>query len=231
MVSSVLAVIPARGGSTRIPGKNIKMFNGRPMIEWPIQACKAVSQVSEIVVSTDDSDISRIARNAGATRILDRPAELASDTAGTAPVIRHVLDSMSVSNDATVMCVYATSALTSSLMSQLIDHANESTDHFVVTVGRHRSPLERSLALRHDGLMSMASQDHLLSRTQDLPTRFFDAGKVYIAQASLWREWDTMLSAPFTPFFLPDWAAVDLDEPEDWPIGEALHREFALVRE
>ena len=230
MASGVLAVIPARGGSTRIPGKNIRLFNGRPMIEWSLAACHEIAGVDEIVVSTEDPEISRIARSAGATRVIDRPADLASNTAGTAPVVRHALDELSVGDDALVMCLYATAHLPSSMIEEVIGLALRNPENFVVTVGRHRSPIERSLLLEKDGLMSMMSREYLLSRTQDLPTRFFDAGKVYLAKASLWRERDTMMDAPFVPFFLPDWAAVDLDEPEDWAVAEALHREFVLGR-
>jgi len=113
MASGVLAVIPARGGSTRIPRKNLRLFNGRPMIEWSLAACQEIAEVDEIVVSTEDPEISRIARSSGATQIIDRPADLASNTAGTAPVVRHALDELSVSDDALVMCLYATAHLPS----------------------------------------------------------------------------------------------------------------------
>ena len=76
--------------------------------------------------------------------------------------------------------------------------------------------------------MSLVSSEHLHTRTQDLPQRFFDAGKLYLAPASLWLERDTMMAGPFVPFFLPARAVVDLDEPDDWPIAEVLHRQFVL---
>lgn len=228
MASGVIAIIPARGGSTRIPRKNVKIFNGRPMIEWPIASCRDIAGVSEVVVTTDDPEIAQIATGAGATRVLDRPTDLATHTAGTAPVINHVIDTLALSDDSLVMGVYPTAPLPSQLIEEVIAVAAENPERFVVTVGRHRSPMERSLQLGDDGLMAMASREHLHTRTQDLPQRFFDAGKLYIAPASLWREWDTMMAAPFIPFFLPEWAVVDLDEPDDWTIAEALHRQFVL---
>ncbi len=228
MASGVVAIIPARGGSTRIPRKNIKIFHGRPMIEWPITSCTEIAGVSEVVVTTDDSEIAQIATSAGATRVVDRPADLATHTAGTAPVIKHAIETLSLSDDSLVMCVYPTAPLPSPLIEAVIAVARTNLERFVVTVGRHRSPMERSLQLDDDGLMSLVSRDHMLTRTQDLPNRFFDAGKLYVAPASLWRERETMMDAPFQPFFLPDWAVVDLDEPEDWPIAEALHRQFVL---
>ncbi len=208
MSADVVAIIPARGGSSRIPGKNSMGFNGRPIITWPLQACSQLVTISQTVVSTDAEEIAQIARQAGSTSVIDRPAELATHTAGTAPVIRHAIDELDVEDDAVVMCLHP--------------------DKFVITVGRHRSPHERSLEPRDGGLMSLSSTDELLTRTQDLPQRYFDAGKLYVAKASVWKARETMMEVPFVPFHLPDWAAVDIDEPEDWAIAEALHRVFVL---
>jgi len=78
--------------------------------------------------------------------------------------------------------------------------------------------------------MSLSSTEHMLTRTQDLPQRYFDAGKLYIARVSVWKARATMMEAPFVPFYLPDWATVDVDEPDDWAVAEALHRVFVLER-
>jgi len=228
MSADVVAIIPARGGSTRIPRKNSRDFNGRPMIAWPLEACNAIDAISHRVVSTDDEELARIARDSGATLVIDRPAELATNTAGTAPVIKHAIDELDVDDDTLVMCLYPTATLTPHLVSEVLELAREHPDKFVVSVGRHRSPHERSLQRLEGDLMSLASTDHLLTRTQDLPQRYFDAGKLYVARASVWKARETMMDKPFVPFYLPDWAAVDIDEPDDWPIAEALHRVFVL---
>jgi pseudaminic acid cytidylyltransferase len=228
MSADVVAIIPARGGSTRIPRKNARDFNGRPIISWPLEACKALDTISHRVVSTDDEELARIAGEFGATKVIDRPAELATDTAGTAPVIKHAIDELGVDDDTLVMCLYPTATLTPHLVSEALELAREHPDKFVVSVGRHRSPHERSLQRLEGDLMSLASPDHLLTRTQDLPQRYFDAGKLYVARASVWKARETMMEKPFVPFYLPDWAAVDIDEPDDWPVAEALHRVFVL---
>ena len=228
MSADVVAIIPARGGSTRIPRKNSRDFNGRPMISWPLEACKALDTISHRVVSTDDDELARLARDSGATLVIGRPAELATNTAGTAPVIKHAIDELDVDDDTLVMCLYPTATLTPHLVSEALELAREHPDKFVVSVGRHRSPHERSLQRLEGDLMSLASTDHLLTRTQDLPQRYFDAGKLYVARASVWKTRETMMDKPFVPFYLPDWAAVDIDEPDDWPIAEALHRVFVL---
>ena len=228
MSADVVAIIPARGGSTRIPRKNAKVFNGKPIIAWPLEACKALDALSHCVVSTDDEELARIARDSGATTVIDRPAELATDMSGTAPVIKHAIDELGVDDDTLVICLYPTATLTPHLVSEALELARQHPDKFVVSVGRHRSPHERSLQRLEGDLMSLASPDHLLTRTQDLPQRYFDAGKLYVARASVWKARETMMEKPFVPFHLPDWAAVDIDEPDDWPVAEALHRVFVL---
>ena len=117
MSADVVAIIPARGGSTRIPRKNEKVFNGKPIIAWPLEACRALDAISHRVVSTDDEELARIARDSGATTVIDRPTELATDLAGTAPVIKHAIDELGVDDDTLVMCLYPTATLTPHLVS------------------------------------------------------------------------------------------------------------------
>jgi len=221
-------IIPARGGSKRIPGKNRRRFNGLPMVEWPIRSSRDAQSVNEVVVSTDDDEIARISKDAGVHEVIMRPRDLATDTAATAPVIRHAIDYLELADESIVVCVYPTAAITTSLVEQAVELSSERPESFVVSVGQHSSPLQRALELNADGSMSAVSPEFLGSRTQDLPNHFYDAGKIYVAPASLWRSSETMMSAPFTPFFLPRWASVDIDNPEDWEIAEALHRVFVL---
>ncbi len=224
----VVAVVPARGGSTRIPRKNILSFNGKPMITWPLSAAIQAGLFDHVVVSTDDDEIAAIAREAGAQVPFVRPLDLADEHAGTAPVIRHAIAELGLADDDIVLCLYPTAAITPEILSDALSQAGASPQSFVISVGRHRSPSERSLESRADGTMAVAHPEHLFSRTQDLPVRYFDAGKFYIAPASLWKSQETMMSEAFNPYFLPEWATVDIDEPEDWALAEALHRAFVL---
>ena len=228
MVGRVVAVVPARGGSTRIPRKNILSFNGKPMIIWPLSAAIQAGLFDHVVVSTDDDEIAAIAREAGAQAPFVRPLDLADEHAGTAPVIRHAIAELGLADDDIVVCLYPTAAITPEILSDALSQAGASPPSFVISVGRHRSPSERSLESRADGTMAVVYPENLLSRTQDLPVRYFDAGKFYIAPAELWKSQETMMSAPFTPYFLSEWATVDIDEPEDWALAEALHRAFVL---
>ena len=226
--ADVVAVIPARGGSTRVPRKNVKIFNGKPIIEWPIGSARASGLVSRVVVSTDDAEISDVARHAGAEVPFERPSELATHNAGTAPVIQHAIRELGLASDAVVICLYPTATVTSAMIDEALGLSRAHPDHFVVSVGRHRSPVERSLMSSDDGLMALAERANLFTRTQDLPQRYFDAGKIYAATASVWLSHETMMDSVFVPLHLPEWATVDIDEPEDWPIAEALHRVFVL---
>jgi len=227
-VGQVVAVVPARGGSSRIPRKNVLPFNGKPMITWPLSAAAHSGLFQRVVVSTDSDEIAAIARDAGAEVPFTRPADLADQHAGTAPVIRHAITELNLADDDIVVCLYPTAAITPEILRDAFHRAGTSPERFVISVGRHRSPDERSLEARPHDLMAVAHPEHLLTRTQDLPVRYFDAGKFYIAPASLWKSQETMMSEPFTPYFLPEWATVDIDEPEDWPLAEALHKAFVL---
>ena len=221
-------IIPARGGSTRIVRKNVKIFNGAPMIHWPISAALACVSAENVIVSTEDREIAEVAVSAGASVPFTRPAELADDHAGTAPAIVHALDVLEIADDTAVMCLYPTAPIPSSTLAKAMALAEEHPDDFVMSLGRHRSPHERSVVPGGEGRMVLADSTALLSRTQDLPQRYFDAGKFYVASAATWRSRTTMMAEPFVPFFLPDWATIDMDEPDDWPVAEALHRAFVL---
>lgn len=228
MTVDVIAVIPARGGSTRIPRKNIAAFNGKPMIAWAIEAALATASISRVIVSTDDEEVAQVAGEYGAEVPFMRPAELATNQAGTAPVIQHAIAALRVEDTAPVMCVYPTAALPETIFEDALVQSRDTTDQFLISVGRHRSPLERALVRTALGAMALENSSHLMTRTQDLPSRFFDAGKFYIAPASLWMRSDTMMAQAFIPFLLPEWASVDIDEPGDWEIAEALHRIFVV---
>ena len=225
---AITAIIPARGGSTRVPRKNIKLFNGQAMVSWPIQAALASAFIDRVVVSTEDDEIARVAIASGAEVPFTRSEELSSAHAGTAPVIVHAIDELGIADGDVVMCLYPTAPVPVSVLDEAIKVAMEHPEHFTISVGRHRSPLERALGALGDGFMAIESTRSLLARTQDLPQRFFDAGKFYLATAGLWRTKETMMSDPFVPYYLSDWASVDMDEPDDWPIAEALHRAFVL---
>lgn len=222
-----IAVIPARGGSQRIPAKNIKSFNGLPMIVWPIRAAESSGAFSRIVVSTDDPEIASIAKEAGAETPFERPSELSGHSVGAAPVVRHAIESLGLPLTTSVANIYPTSPLPAEIFREGAALQEANPQRFVIGVGRFRTPIERALRF-NDGLMSHHDLDAALVRTQDFPESYFDAGKFHIATVDVWTSNETMMSRPFIPYFLPDFGAVDIDEPADWEIAEALHRVFVL---
>lgn len=195
------------------------------MVEWPIRAAVGSGCFQRIVVSTDDDAIAKIARHAGAETPFERPAELSGDNVGAAPVIRHAIDFLNLEPSATVVNIYPTAPLTSQILREAVALHRKNSNRFVIGVGRYRTPIERALSYEA-GSMFHRDSSASLTRSQDLPQSYFDAGKFHIATVQGWRENETMMSQPFAPFFLPDWLTVDIDEPEDWETAEALHRIF-----
>ena len=199
------------------------------MISWPIGACNKSKFTTRVVVSTDSEEIAAVALAHGAEIPFERPADLADESAGTAPVVRHAIEVLGIDPHRWILCIYPTAAIDSSFIDDAVGRIESGglVNRFLISVGRHRSPLERALTINSEGLLELVNRDGLLSRTQDLPQRYFDAGKFYLATAQTWMEHETMMALPFEPLFLPDWAAVDIDDPEDWPLAEALHRSFS----
>jgi len=150
-----ICVIPARGGSKRIPRKNIRDFHGRPMIGWSIAAARECGLFDRIVVSTDDDGIAAIARAQGAEVPFLRPADLSNDHAATVPVIAHAVDALGVADDAPVCCLYATAPFVQAadLAEGLrLLHAGAS---YAMAVTEFAYPIQRALRRGADGAVSM----------------------------------------------------------------------------
>lgn len=197
------------------------------MIEWPIAAALASGVFTRVIVSTEDDEIAETAKQAGAEIPFLRPNSLGGDEVGAAKVVRHAIQTLCLAPDVAVMNLYPTSPLTSNLLRSAVEGFGKDSGRFLISVGRYRTPVERALSLS-GGLMSHQQKSSMHTRSQDLPESYFDAGKFHIATASVWQRTETMMANPFVPFLLPAWATVDIDEPEDWLIAEALHKVFVL---
>jgi pseudaminic acid cytidylyltransferase len=207
-----LAIIPARGGSKRIPRKNIREFAGRPMIGYAIAAARDAGLFDRIIVSTDDDEIAAIAREQGAEVPFKRPPELSNDTAGTVPVIQHAVQALALAQAGTpavqVCCIYpGVPLLQARVLRQALERLESSGCDFVFPVLEFPSPVQRALARDADGSTRSMFPEHAQTRTQDLPAAYHDAGQFY---------WGT------GTIVLPSWAAVDIDTPDDWARAEAL---------
>ncbi len=154
VVGQVVAVVPARGGSARVTRKNVRSFNGNPMITWPLSAAAQSGRFERVVVSTDDEEIAAIAREAGAEVPFTRPANLADQHAGTAPVIRHAITELGLADDDIVVCLYPTAAITSEILSDALDRRRliaGALRHFGGTTPFSSRALTRSQTRPDDG--------------------------------------------------------------------------------
>lgn len=222
-----IAIIPARGGSKRIPRKNIKAFAGKPMIGYAIEAALACEALTRVVVTTDDDEIAAIAEDFGAELPFRRPPELADDITPTVPVIQHAIQACRTRGFKfeNVCCIYPgvpfirTADLDEGL-ALLIEHG---TNGYTFPVTGFPSPIQRALKRGEGGAVEPFNPEHVSTRTQDLEPAFFDAGQFYWAHADTWIS-GANIHANGRAIVLPEWRVVDIDTPEDWDRAEALHR-------
>lgn len=221
-----LCVIPARGGSKRIPRKNVKVFHGKPMIAWSIAAAKASGAFEHIIVSTDDEDIARVARDAGAEVPFMRPPELSDDHTATLPVIAHALTQAEAlwGPQETLCCLYATAPFVQVddiLGVRDILLADEDTQ-FAMPVTTFPFPIQRGVRLHESGRIEMFQPEHALTRSQDLEEAYHDVGQFYWGRRSAWLGNDPIIGPCTAAFEIPRHRAQDIDTPEDWDLAERL---------
>jgi pseudaminic acid cytidylyltransferase len=222
----IAAIIPARGGSKRIPRKNVREFCGRPMIAWSIQAARKSGLFQRIIVSTDDREVSEVARQAGAEVPFIRPAELADDHTPTLPVIRHAVRWLEDHGEVVeaACCIYATAPFlrTEKLHNGLeVLHQFPGTD-FVFAVTNFGFPIFRALRLDAGGRVAMFWPEHEKSRSQDLPEAFHDAGQFYWGTGVAWQKCAGLFSSRSRGLALPRTQVVDIDTEEDWRLAERI---------
>ena len=221
-----IAVIPARGGSKRIPRKNIKDFCGRPMITWAISAAKESGLFDHIIVSTDDEEIANIARKWGAETPFVRPVELADDLTPTVPVVAHSVKScLDLGWDPDyVCCIYPCVPFlqVGDLVSALDLVITRQAD-FVYPVTEYAHPIQRAMRKLASGAMEFYSPQFELTRTQDLEKTYHDAGQFYWGKASAWLEHKKMHTAGLG-MTIPNWRVVDIDSADDWKRAELIFK-------
>jgi pseudaminic acid cytidylyltransferase len=222
-----VAVIPARGGSKRIPRKNVKPFCGRPMIAWAISAAESSACFDRILVSTDDDEIAEVARSLGAEVPFKRPSELSGDHTPTVPVIAHAVDWLARGGTPAlhVCCVYATAALiTAEDLKAGLQKLREGGFDYVFTAARFPAPVERAFRLAQDETVRMISPEHYATRSQDLVPAYYDAGQFYWGRADAWLALKPVFSARATVLELPASRVQDIDTAQDWQRAELLFR-------
>lgn len=222
-----VVIVPARGGSKRIPRKNIKLFYGKPMIAWSIQAAKASGCFDCIIVSTDDEEIAQIARKYGAEVPFVRPAELSNDYVGTTEVIAHAVEWLN-ENRAQVTeacCLYATAPFVTAedLRNSYAQFAADGSA-YTFSVTSYAFPIQRAIRLSENGQVSMFQPEYFYTRSQDLEDAWHDAGQFYWGKAEAWLEGESIFSSGATGYKLPRSRVQDIDTLEDWDRAEWLFR-------
>ncbi|MGC8697049.1 MAG: pseudaminic acid cytidylyltransferase [Halothiobacillus sp.] len=219
-----LAVIPARGGSKRIPRKNIKLFHGKPMIAWSIAVALESGCFDEVIVSTDDLEIAAIALAYGARVPFMRPADLACDHTPTIPVVAHAINWFEQQGTVPldVCCIYATAPLLQPAAIRAgLDLLNETGAPYTFAATRYAFPIQRALKRMADGRMAMFDPSHFATRSQDLEEAFHDAGQFYWGRATAWLAGQPIFDGS-AAVLLPRHRVQDIDTSEDWTRAEWL---------
>lgn len=220
-----LAVVPARGGSKRIPRKNVRPFCGKPMIAWPIEAALESGCFERVVVSTDDAEISALARSYGAQTPFVRPAELSDDHTGTIPVVAHAADALGAADGDLICCIYATAPFVRPEdLRRGLDALNASGAEYAFSVTSFAFPIQRAVRLTSDGRVEMFDPAQFTARSQDLEHAYHDAGQFYWGRARAWRAQLPIFGRASTAVLLPRHRVQDIDTLEDWARAEWLFK-------
>ena len=222
-----LAIIPARGGSKRIPRKNIKPFCGKPMIAWSIEAALESGCFDRIIVSTDDDEIAEVARQYGAEVPFLRPLELSDDHTGTIPVIRHAIETINSQGRAVgqACCLYATAPfIQAEDLRRGLEILQGSGGDYAFSVTSYAFPIQRAIRLTPEGRVEMFNPEHFNTRSQDLEEAYHDAGQFYWGLADAWLQGKMIFSPASLPVMLPRHRVQDIDTPEDWVRAEWLFK-------
>lgn len=226
-----VAIIPARGGSKRIPKKNIRAFEGKPIIAYSIEAALASGLFARVVVSTDDAEIARVAEAYGAEVPFFRPVDIADDMTGTAPVVKHAVEELIASGAdiALVCCIYATAPFVRA-EDLVAGHAELSTSPdkaFAFSVTSFPFPIQRALAVRGGGAVPMYPE-YAEARSQDLEEAFHDAGQFYWGRRQAWIDETPLFAQTSIPIILPRHRVQDIDTLDDWLRAELMFRALGV---
>lgn len=220
-----IAVIPARGGSKRIPRKNIREFCGKPIIAHSIESALATGLFDSVIVSTDDHVIAEVAKEYGAEVPFLRPDDLSDDFTGTTPVIRHATQwCLDQDRDVQNVCgIYATAPFTTVRDLKRGFQALEAAPaSFSVTTFPY--PIYRGLKQNDEGRVSLLWPEHLKTRSQDLPEAYHDCGQFYWATKDFLLSGREFMDGEAVGVTIPRYRVQDIDTEEDWIRAEAMYR-------
>lgn len=220
-----IAVIPARGGSKRIPRKNIKVFNNKPMILWALNTAKESGMFDHIIVSSDDEEIIEISKEFGAEVPFIRPKEISDDHTPTVPVISHALkECINLGWPVEyACCIYpCVPFLRSSDLINSFEIIKNSQADFVYPVAEYAHPIQRAMRQLDSGKMQFIDPSNEMTRTQDLEKTYHDAGQFYWGKKDAWIN-EKKMHSDGVGMQIENWRVVDIDNHDDWKRAEILY--------
>lgn len=220
-----IAIIPARGGSKRILGKNFKMFCGKPMISWAIGYALESNIFDKVIVSTEDELIAQVARSAGAETPFTRPSDLSDDLTPTVPVIAHAVEACEKIGWSIeyACCIYpCVPFLQNSDLVEAFALLQQTDACFSYPVTDYAHPIQRAMRRLPSGQMQFLEPEHEIARTQDLETTYHDTGQFYWGKAIAWKA-HMKMHTEGVGFVVPNWRVVDIDNEADWKRAELLY--------
>lgn len=229
-----IAIIPARGGSKRIPRKNVRLFCGRPIIAYSIDAAIKSQLFDRIIVSTDDHEIADVAREHGAESPFMRPAELADDYIGTLPVVRHAIEEFRSKKICPeyVCCIYATAPFVTPLdLQRGWQTLIESGADYAFTVTSFVYPIQRAIRITATGRLEMFHPENYEARSQDLEEAYHDAGQFYWGRSQAFLEESPLFTEHAAPVLLRRYQVQDIDTVEDWNFAELMFKAWHMKKD
>jgi N-acylneuraminate cytidylyltransferase len=220
-----VAVIPARGGSKRIPRKNIRDFAGKPMIAHSIECALRSNLFDRVMVSTDNREIAMVAEQFGAEIPFFRPAELADDHASTTEVVAHAVEWLSQNGQqpSAVCCIYATAPfIRAEDLQKGLGILLDGKWDYVFSATSFAYPIFRSFVQKASGGMEMLFPEHFSTRSQDFPEALHDAGQFYWGRPQAWLSRTRIFSDTSTIVTVPRWRVQDIDTPDDWEQAQIM---------
>ena len=221
-----ICIIPARGGSKRIPRKNIKEFHGKPMIAYSIETAIESGCFDKVIVSTDDNEIGKVARDWGAEIPFIRPDDIADDYATTMDVIQHAIEWCETHGwqFKNVCCIYATAPfIQADDIKRGLKLLEDPEVKYAFSATSFAFPIQRAFYLDESQHVNMFHPEHLNTRSQDLIDAYHDAGQFYWGGVSAFKKALPIFSNHSKPVLLHRSRAQDIDTPEDWAFAEALY--------
>jgi len=220
-----IAIIPARGGSKRIPKKNIRELAGKPAIAYPIELAIKSAIFGRVIVSTDDMEIAQIAQSYGAEVPFLREAKLSDDFTTTLDVIFDAISKIDTEGINYVCCIYPVTPLL--VLDRVLEGykiISENTWDYVFTASEFPTAIERAFRKNHSGKVNFLDSNFVSTRTQDLAKTYYDSGQFYFGQLNSWQNKNPILTGNSTFIELNKNEVIDVDEVEDWYLVEKLLR-------